>query len=224
MKIKLFAFIRRRPDVPLDVYQDHWRHPHATLAKGISVLRGYVQSHRVPSDIDARTDTFDGVAEAWLDNEADAAYFGEDPMYVKYVRDDEARFADQPNIKFMFTTEDVVMARPDSRSGADYADTLWAPHEQNISVKVIQIVEKGNWRTPDDLDLGRRIGAFRHVCCEPSQAIHGETPPFLGVRELWWPTMTAFKKGWAADGKAREALLGRPASAITLLAQAERVI
>src|SRR3546814_19401673 len=51
------------------------------------------------------------------------------------------------------------------------------------------------WAHENDTDLGHRIGALHHV---RSRAILGIQPPgtaFCGVRELYWPTIAAFRSG-----------------------------
>lgn len=84
-------------------------------------------------------------------------------------------------------------------------------------------VAASGWRSTVDFALGQRIGAFRQVCCEPSFAIYGDEPPFIGVRELWWPTVSAFQAGLARDPSAWRSLIDRPTKAVTVVARAERV-
>jgi hypothetical protein len=76
----------------------------------------------------------------------------------------------------------------------------------------------------DDIALGRRIGALRHERNYPSREIHGDKPPYLGVRQLWWPTLSAFEAGVRKDRDAFNHLIDKAGSAVTLLAQAERLL
>src|SRR3546814_4815654 len=77
-----------------------------------------------------------------------------------------------------------------------------------------------------DLDkaLGDRIGAFRHVHSFAIDAVHKGTSPFIGARELWWPTLSDFERGVAGDRAAFDALLAQAGQHYTMLASAERVI
>src|SRR3546814_4394636 len=72
--------------------------------------------------------------------------------------------------------------------------------------------------------LGDRIGAFRHVRSFAIDAVHKGTSPFIGARELWWPTLSDFERGVAGDRAAFDALLAQAGQHYTMLASAERVI
>lgn len=76
----------------------------------------------------------------------------------------------------------------------------------------------------DDAELGRRIGALRHVRNTASAAVHGDDAAWLGARELWWPTQTAFERGVATDPEAFRELISSGGESVTLLAQAERFL
>src|SRR3546814_7697428 len=79
-----------------------------------------------------------------------------------------------------------------------------------LSVKSLQLVKAdGNpaWAGDQDKALGDRIGAFRHVRSFAIDAVHKGTSPFIGARELWWPTLSDFERGVAGDRAAFDALL-----------------
>lgn len=61
-------------------------------------------------------------------------------------------------------------------------------------------------------------------CATPSREFHGDNPSFLGARQLWWPTRTAFEDGVAADQEAFTELAGRGGHSLTVLVQSERVV
>jgi hypothetical protein len=46
----------------------------------------------------------------------------------------------------------------------------------------------------------------------------------IGVREQWWPTVSAFEQGVAEDRGTFHELLARPGRGFTILTQTERVI
>ena len=60
-----------------------------------------------------------------------------------------------------------------------------------------------------DADLGRRIGALRHLRNHPDPTAHGTNPPYLGARKLWWPTLTAFNQGVQQDPAAFRQLIAQ---------------
>src|SRR3546814_2704183 len=80
------------------------------------------------------------------------------------------------------------------------------------------------WAGDQDKALGDRIGAFRHVRSFAIDAVHKGTSPFIGARELWWPTLSDFERGVAGDRAAFDALLAQAGQHYTMLASAERVI
>jgi hypothetical protein len=66
------------------------------------------------------------------------------------------------------------------------------------SIKVLQLIRTdgtADWAGEQDGELGRRIGAFRQVRNHLLEEAHGEDPTWLGARELWWPTLSAFQAG-----------------------------
>lgn len=225
-KVKMFAAIPRKPGISAQEFHDHWRHPHGTMGRRISLLRKYVQGHQIDCDLLGPDQTrFEGIAEAWMDSAADAAVFPEEPIYKNEVVPDEPLFIDLDNLKFLITTEEVLMSAPDPLGLHDTGDGLWFDDDRSVNIKIVQLVEEESdipWAGDRDRALGCALGAFRHVRSRPVPEIHGAEPPFLGVRELWWPTLSSFRKGTAAAPDVWDELIGRPAKAFTALVQAER--
>ncbi|MDQ8757438.1 EthD domain-containing protein [Sphingosinicella sp. LHD-64] len=225
-KIKMFCMLPRRRDVSSQWFHDHWRHPHGTLGRTISTVRNYVQSHQIGSALLGEDQRFyEGVVEVWFDSEADARDLPSHPDYLRYLVPDEPAFIDMDGIRFVFTEEDILVSGPDPRDPLDAGTLQWREAGRATSIKLIQLVLANGgspWECEDDLDLGRQIGALRHARCTPSLTLHATGCDFVGIRELWWPTVTAFEEGVTGAPDAFANLLLRPAQAITLLAQAER--
>lgn len=225
-KVKLFAAIPRRRDVTRQEFHDHWRHPHGTLARNISTIRKYVQSHQIHcSLLDDRQTRYEGIAEVWMDSLADAMALAEEPTYMRDLVPDEPAFIELPELRFLITEEDVVVSGPDHRARPSKADACWYDDDRAINIKLIQLVDERagrDWCSKREIELGRAVDAVRHVCCTPVAAAYsGTVAPFAGVRELWWPTMSAFQRGCAKAPSAWAKLLGQP-NATTVLVQAER--
>src|SRR3546814_6605599 len=49
-------------------------------------------------------------------------------------------------------------------------------------------------------------------------AVNKGTSPFIGARELWWPTLSDFERGVAGDRAAFDALLAQAGQHYTMLA------
>lgn len=226
-KKKLYAVLPKHPDLTLQEARDHWRHPHGTLARRIPTMTRYIQSHQVSSDlIGGNNDRFLGVAEVWVDNLADAAGYATEPTRVLEVEPDEGAFLDLGELAFFWTEEEILEGSQALRLHEARSDAIWEEGLASVSTKVIQLVRRGSgesWRGDDDLELGRRIGAFRHARGTAVPELRGEDDPFIGVRELWWPTVTRFEQGVRGDLSAWDALINRPENALTMLVQTERI-
>lgn len=226
--IKFFALIPRAGLVTSQEFHDHWRHPHGSMGRPIPSMVSYVQSHHIPSDLfDSNQTTYEGIAETEFDTLPDALDFGTEPQYVNHVQPDEPNFVG-PGLEWLYSKQEVLVPRRRAQDGASYADVMWSPLDRPYSIKMLQFVHRdGNpdWAGDEDAELGTRIGAFRHVRDHILPEAHPDGATWLGARELWWPTLTAFHAGVAADRPAFDELVSRGGQgALTLLAQAERFL
>lgn len=226
--IQFFALTPRAEGVSAQEFHDHWRHPHATLGNLIPNMRSYMQGHQIRTDLlgDGQTE-FEGIAMVRFDNLEEALGFGNEPQYVERVQPDEPNFVDQSRLLWFDTTEEVLVSRAKIQDGADLADALWNDLDRPTSIVLLQFVRPNgnpNWARSDDAELSRCIGALRHVRNYPHPEAHGDNPPFLGARQLWWPTLTAFQRGVERDRAAFDKLVSRAGNAVAVLVQAERFL
>lgn len=224
--LKLYEPVPRRADVPKAQFHDHWRHPHGTLAIPIPTLRAYVQNHRIETQwLGPEQERFDGVVEAWFATAEDVAALADDPQYAEHVQPDEPNFIDVPNMVMCFTREEVVTTAP-AGSDRTVADQTWDGPARAVVVKLLQFVEPDGdpgWASDDDAELGAALGAYRHVRSRATEEIHPDGAPYLGVRELWWPTEQAFDEAMARGRTAWDALQGNAGASWAMLARAERM-
>ena len=226
-QLKMFGVIPRKPGITKQYFHDHYRHPHGTMGRRISYMRAYTQSHQFHTDLLGPDQSrFEACAEVWMDNAHAGLNFGTEPNYVEHVLPDEPLFVDLEKLEWCFATEDIIHGGVDwTDPDAEYGDKLFRLDERPFSVKLLQFIIRDGadpWEGADDIGLGRRIGALRHVRCHPSPQVHPEGAFCIGVRELYWPTRMAMEEGIAADVAAWEALLNRPAEAVQFFATAER--
>lgn len=228
--IKFVELIPPRQDISLQGFHDHWRHPHGTLGRNVMQLRRYIQNHRIESSaLPSDPVRFQGVAEGWFDSLEECVALGASSYMSDHVIPDEERFIDRSGVKIFFVAEEVISSGPHAGQSfrpkteiSDY-DLLWSDNHRAVAIKLLQFIEEDGatpWAADNDAELGHRIGAFRHVRSRAAV----EPSAYLGVRELWWPTLTAFEGGINADPAAWAALRDRPKSSFSLLCQAERVI
>lgn len=121
--IKLTYVLRRRPELEPNEFQRYWREEHAPLvARHADTLRirRYVQTHRLPSDLDgaladsrgAQVEPYDGVAQLWWDSLEDlAAVLGDEAgqQAAAELLEDESRFIDLPATSIWLGEEHVVV-------------------------------------------------------------------------------------------------------------------
>jgi hypothetical protein len=223
--VKVYAFIPRRQDISSQAFHDHWRHPHATWGKQMRNVRRYVQNHQLVSQLlGPEQNRYDGIAEAWFETAQHATAFSDDPAYRKYIGPDEAGFIDGSRLTYLAVTEEVLS--PTHRMpDADRPDTLWSPWDVPLAIKLFQIFLPGRkdaWSLAGDGELGNKLRALRHTRCYPIDAL---SPPegvrFVGLRELWWPTLSAFAEGVSGSRDAWSELCGRQQDTLTILTQSE---
>lgn len=228
MSTKMYGLIPRKPGMGREEFHDYYRHPHGTMGRNMTTMRGYVQNHQIDTDrLGPDQARFDAVAEIWLDNEADVQTFRDEPILVKYLLEDEPKFVDMPNLKFFAAESQVLVSGPRQNAGLHPGDEMWSPATRPLSVKLLHFIdEDGNpdWARPDDEALGQKLGAFRHTRATPLASVHGDAPTFLGLHELWWPTRTDFHRAVDAAPDALQELLARAGKSMTMLVQAERFI
>lgn len=69
--IAAISLIRRRPDISLEQFRRHWRHPHGTMTAELPATRRYVQHHPIEApgtNAYARGLGIDGIPELWFDD------------------------------------------------------------------------------------------------------------------------------------------------------------
>lgn len=224
--IKTVAMLPRHPELPEQAFHDHWRHPHGTLGARISTVRRYVQSHRLhTAHLGDDPAIYDGIVELWFDNLADATSLPEHPAYRRDLVPDEPRFIDMDGLRFVVTREEVVSSSHDPRSVTDERDLAWDPDARPTAIKLIQLLHPDAPADGSDeaVELAARVRALRHGFCTPAREIHGDGADVSGVRELWWPTLTALEAGIHGDREAWARLVGQP-GVTNLVAHAERLL
>lgn len=224
--IKFFGLIPRLEGQPPQEFHDHWRHPHGTLALPIETFRGYVQGHQFPHPaLGSATSQFEGFAEVWFHDLDDAVGLATHPQYVAYVQPDELNFVDLSRLKWLNTTEDVVIAEPGGGHDGHPGDLAWDHKVAHTSIKLLQFLTDADSMTREQFhDAALEAGALRAVRCSGVTADPAEAPAYTSVRELWWATLTAFDAATAARPEGLRRLLETAPGAETALMTAERFI
>ena len=110
--IKLIVAVRKRADLSVEAFQEHWRTRHSELVRNCPAtekyVRKYVQCHTLADQYGDGAVPFDGTAELWFDSVEDKDAFFSDPDYLRDVNPDEATFADMTETVFFVTAEQTV--------------------------------------------------------------------------------------------------------------------
>jgi uncharacterized protein (TIGR02118 family) len=118
---KVFFCLRRRPELSHQEFIDYWSKTHGPLAvkaAKYSGLKRYIQNWSVPSTMaDAgralrgTPAAFDGIAEAWIDEEERLRMMNSDSGKVLFeqIFADEKKFIDMDNSVFFAVEEHVLI-------------------------------------------------------------------------------------------------------------------
>ncbi len=102
------GFVRRKPGMPVEAFQRHWREVHGPLGAAIPTMRRYVQSHTRRAAYDrGREPAWDGVAITWFDDTAALRAATDTPEWTRAKADDPNFIAPGP-VPFIITTEHVI--------------------------------------------------------------------------------------------------------------------
>ncbi|MGB3410025.1 MAG: EthD domain-containing protein [Microthrixaceae bacterium] len=121
--VKLFAFLRRNPELSFQEFVTHWREKHGplirdepTLARHIVRYEQHVR-HR-PEQISG-SEGVDGVAVQWFNSIDDFVGFISEPAYAELIAPDEKRMLDMDRVEFVITEEPHVVIDGSQRLMAD---------------------------------------------------------------------------------------------------------
>jgi uncharacterized protein (TIGR02118 family) len=217
----------RRKGISAEKFHDHWRHPHGTIAKKNLGLSGYVQNHQVNTSLlDSDQNKFEGVVEAWLEEQDGVDKIIENDIYQKFMGPDLQNFIDLDRLVILSVRETVIIDGIADWNIGDSPDLAWNWRDTPVAAKILQFIDpkcRGEWAPEEDIEIVKRIGGLRlvHNLAEPPE--DGHALSYSGVREIWWPTISAFEAGVANSSEAWADLLARPGAALTLLSRAERM-
>jgi uncharacterized protein (TIGR02118 family) len=219
--VKRIQLAHPRAGISLQEFDDHWRHPHATLVRGMHSNRHYVQHHRISSDVFKDSDsTYRAIAEVWQDSVA-AADASKDPQFVDHVEPDEPNFVDQSKHIITIVTEEVVQAtRREVDPDASFGDLSWFDRDAGLYITLTQFIRDRSvdFTRDESLELARRLSTFRHVI---NRSINSNSEMAI-IRQFIWPTLTIFEQAVQADRASFNALRRVPSSFL-YLARTERI-
>src|SRR5271154_5594684 len=109
--VKAFNFFKRKPGLSVEDFRNYWLNEHAAVIRKIPELRKYIASITLPSAYKNREPLYDGISEAWFDDEATLRGTA-DSAPRRAATADDAKFVD------MSTTGSIIVDEITQKEGA----------------------------------------------------------------------------------------------------------
>lgn len=179
-------FITRKPSISDAEFHRYWKETHGPIAAKIPQLSRYEQSHRIP--FEGTNSTYDGAAEAWIENEDAFLSLRSTQEYVEGALADEPNFIDMNRVEFLITKDQVI---------------LDGPQTPQLTKAIFQLKRKPGWSLADfrkywiDVHgpiVKRLPGLRRYVQCHTVDGAYQYAEPrWDGVAQLWVDSPAAYQ-------------------------------
>jgi uncharacterized protein (TIGR02118 family) len=186
--VKAFNFFKRKPGLSVEDFRSYWLNEHAAVIRKIPELRKYIASITLPSAYRNREPLYDGISEAWFDDE-DALRSNADTAPRRAASADDAKFVD------MSTTGSIVVEEIIQKEGTVGAE----------AVKVLSLLTRKPgtevaafqqyWREHHGPLAAKIPQARRYLQCHvrPFGYADGRAPRYDGVAEMWFENFEAVR-------------------------------
>jgi uncharacterized protein (TIGR02118 family) len=186
--IKVVAFFKRKPGMPVEDFQQYWRSTHANIVKQLPGLRRYVQSHTLLSGYKKGEPVYDGTAELWYDN-TDALRALVNTKELQATQADEYNFIDRSTMGQIFTEEHIIKDGPIPADGVKNIE--FVTHKPGMSIEAFQ----KHWREIHG-PLGASIPVVRRYVQSHTRLSayrSGNAPAYDGVAITWFDDTQAMR-------------------------------
>jgi uncharacterized protein (TIGR02118 family) len=187
--VKSINFLKRKPGMSVEAFQQYWRTTHAELVKKVPELRKYVQCHTLLSGYRKGEPVYDGVAELWYDN-TDTMRRIADLAESRVALADDENFLDMSKMTFILTQEHGQKEGPTNSSMVKLVE--FVSRRPGMEVEAFQEY----WRTVHG-PLAAKIPMIRHyVQCHTRLSAYraGRQPLYDGVAEVWFDSTEAMRQ------------------------------
>lgn len=186
--VKALNFFKRKPGLSVEDFRSYWLNQHAAIIRAIPELRKYVASITLPSAYRNREPLYDGISEAWFDDEDTLRVTADSPPRRAATADD-TRFVD------MSKTGSIVVDEIIQKGGMPGAGAVkmfsLLTRKPGTEVAAFQAY----WRMHHGPLAAKIPQARRYVQCHvrSSGYADGRTPRYDGVAELWFDNFEAVR-------------------------------
>src|SRR5579863_86809 len=147
--VKAFNFFKRKPGLSVDDFRKYWLNEHTAIIRAIPELRKYVASITLPSAYKNREPLYDGISEAWFDDEATLRGTA-DSAPRRAATADDAKFVDTSTTGSIIVDEVIqkegrigtdavkMFSLLTRKPGSDVAtfQTYWRTHHGPLAAKI----------------------------------------------------------------------------------------
>jgi uncharacterized protein (TIGR02118 family) len=194
--VKTFNFFKRKPELSVERFREYWLNQHSAVIRSIPEVRKYVASIAIPSSYrNNHAPLYDGISEAWFDDEETIRRIADSPPLRAAVTDD-AVFVDTSKAGSIITDEIVQKEGATAKDAVKVLSLL--TRKPGIDVASFQ----SYWRTIHGPLAAVIPQTRRYVQCHvrPSGYSDGRAPRYDGVAEVWFDDFDAVRESANADG------------------------
>lgn len=192
--IKAFNFFKRKPGLSVEDFRKYWLNEHAEIIRAIPEVRKYVASITLPSAYKNREPLYDGISEAWFDDEATLRGTA-DSAPRRAATADDAKFVD------MSTTGSIIVDEITQKEGAlaDGAVKVFSMLTRKPGTDVASF--QSYWRTHHGPLAAKIPQARRYIQCHVKVSAYadGRAPRYDGVAEMWFDNFDAVRDSGNTD-------------------------
>jgi uncharacterized protein (TIGR02118 family) len=186
--VKVVTFLKRRPDLSVEAFQEYWRARHPAFVTRLPGVRRYVQSHALPSTYQRGEPAYDGIAEVWA-NDTDALRAMTRTAEYARVQADEANFIDRAGMGVVVTEDHIVKDGPitaDAVKGVEFVR-----RQAGMDVEAFQQY----WREVHGPMAAAIPGLRRYVQSHTRRSAYaaGRTPAWDGLALTWFDSTEALR-------------------------------
>ena len=191
--VKALNFFKRKPGLGIEDFRSYWLNEHAAVIRKIPELRKYVASITLPSAYRNREPLYDGISEAWFEDEATLRTTADSAPRRAATADDE-KFVD------MSTTGSIIVDEVLQKDGkvAQGAVKVFSllTRKPGTEVNAFQTY----WRTLHGPLAAQIPQARRYIQCHVhSSAYNARTPRYDGVAEMWFDNFESVRDSGATE-------------------------
>ena len=192
--VKTFNFFKRKPGLSVEEFRNYWLNEHAAIIRAIPQLRKYVASITLPSAYRNREPLYDGISEAWFDDEDTIRATADSPPR-RAAHADDANFVEMSKAGSIIVDE-VIQKEGSPGDGAVKMFSLLT-RKPGSDVPAFQAY----WRTRHGPLAAKIPQVRRYVQCHVRRSSYagGRTPRYDGVAELWFDDFQAVRDSGDCD-------------------------